>query len=99
MSRSICSFGSWIDDDGRVTTTEQTLSAVPAIQRCRLICGMVYRLEGSNTSILRMRLSQSGDGETIRIAISARNVREYVLNKYVQTSTCAHEVRNSKSAA
>jgi len=47
------------DEDGRVTMTEQMLSAVPAIQRCRLICGMVYRLEGSNTSILRIRLSQS----------------------------------------
>lgn len=59
MSRSICSFGSCIDDDGRVTTTEQMLSAVPAIQRCLLICGIVYRLEGSNTNILRIRLSQS----------------------------------------
>lgn len=59
ISRRICSFGSWIDDDGLVTIIEQIVSADPAIQRCLFICGMVYRFAGSRTNILRIKLSQS----------------------------------------
>lgn len=60
ISRSICSFGSWMDeDDDLVIIIEQIVSADPAIQRCLFICGMVYRFAGSRTNILRIKLSQS----------------------------------------
>ena len=60
ISRSICSFGSWMDeDDDLVIIIEQIVSADPAIHRCLFICGMVYRFVGSRTSILRIKLSQS----------------------------------------
>lgn len=110
ISRSTCSFGSEYEERLKLllfsdrNATESTISA--NIQRCCLICGIVYRRCGSNTNIFLIRDSQS---EKINANTGMTWVswwRENLIYRMLhlrsemnsEIYTCWHKKRNAKSA-